>query len=86
MSSRGKAHLVLHSASTRFVVAERVRSHNTDLMSLGISYVPVFPMTNFSTKKEWVIKDLTAGSCCKLLEESKMLPCTRCLFPPIHRR
>lgn len=52
MSSRGKAHLVLHSASTRFVVAERVRSHNTDLMSLGISYVPVFPMTNFSTKKE----------------------------------
>lgn len=55
-SSWGNAHLVLHGASTRFVVAEHVRSHNTDLMSLGISYVPVFPMTNFSTKRNGLLK------------------------------
>lgn len=49
MSSWFSAHLVLQGASTWCAVV-CVRSHNTDLMSPGISYVPVFLMTNFSIK------------------------------------
>lgn len=56
MSGWVNAYLVLQGASTWFVVVVCIRSQNTDLMSPGISYVPVFLMTNFSTKPNELLK------------------------------
>lgn len=55
-SSWVNAHLVLQGGSPWFVVDVCVRSHNTYLMSPGFSYVPVFLMTNFSTKRNGLLK------------------------------
>lgn len=64
MNSWINAHLVLQGANTWFVVVVCIRSHNTVLMSSGISYVPVFLMINLEKKqKEWVIKHDHVASC-----------------------
>lgn len=56
MSSWINAHLVLQGANTWFVVVLCVRSHNTVLMSSGISYVPVFLMINLAKKRGRLLK------------------------------